>query len=254
MRKQNALNSDRPKDSKNQSALTVKVIITLAALGFVTLTVVGYWFVTEHSVRIVFVTTNVLSLLTLAIIAFQTIIYRRQSDILERQLVATEKAAEASYIAQRAYIGVTDLKMQCSTMFSPGTAPILIGAIPTLFVTWHNGGGSPAEHFRSVPYLSFGEKPQYKGYFIDDDISDMRFNFIPAGKVIENAAYPQVEVGFPPFTKEMIDQLESGQKRLYAIINALYTDFQGQQRQVNVEAIYDPIEGTFSDIYEWAKD
>ena len=170
---------------------------------------------------------------------------------MERQLIATEKAAESSYIAQRAYIGVTDLKIMCSSFIPPLRAQIIVGEKPTLYVTWHNGGATPAEHFRSVPYLSFGEKPEYKGYLIDDDYGDMQFNFIPAGKIIEDAAYPQWAVGFPAFTKEMVEELNSGKKRLYAVINAIYIDFTGRTRKLHAEAIYNPFEGTFSDLYEY---
>ena len=254
MQKPSANKGNDPESGENQNAPTVKIILIAAALGFIILSVVGYWFVNEHSVRIAFVTVNLLTLLTLAIIAVQTVIYRKQSDIMQRQLVATEKAAEAAYIAQRAYIGVTDVKMMCSSLIPPVNAPIIVGCVPTLYVTWHNGGASPAEHFRAVVYLHFGEKPEYKGYFIDDDIGDMKFNFIPAGKVIEDAPYPQTLVGFPAFTKEMLDEINGGhQKRLYAIIRAIYIDFAGKERELRVEAIYDPFDGVFSDLHQYAK-
>src|SRR6266496_765401 len=228
--------------------------------------------------RVKFFTVNALSLLVLVAIVVQAIIYRRQwavmeqqrsamkgqldaitkqatimseqRNVMERQLKATEKAADAAYVAQRAYIGVSGLKITSSAVIPPVTAQIIVGTVPTLHVTWHNGGGTPAEHFRAVPYLSFGEKPGRKGYLIDDDISDMQFNFIPAGKEI-TAPYPQAEVGFPAFTKEMLDQLNGGQKRLYAIIDAIYTDFAGQTRELHVEAIYDPFDAVFSDTYEY---
>jgi hypothetical protein len=251
MLKKDLQSSERPKQSKQHKARSFTIIVALLLLCTVAVGIVGNQFVTEHSVRIGFVTTNILSLLTLAIIAFQTGIYRRQSDIMERQLVATEKAAEAAYVSQRAYIGVTGVQMMCSSLIPPVSAPIIVGCVPTLHVTWHNGGGSPAEHFRAVPYLSFGEKPERKGYLIDDDLGDMQFNFIPAGKEITRA-YPQNEVGFPAFTKEMVDQLNGGQKRLYAIVDAVYTDFAGQERQLRVEAIYDPFEGIFSDLHQYA--
>jgi hypothetical protein len=225
--------------------------LTQRALGIAILAVVGKVYVTEHSESIRFVTVNALSLLVFIAIVFQAYIYHGQRDVMERQLKATEKAVESSYIAQRAYIGVTGLKIMCSSFLPAVQAPIIVGEKPTLYVTWHNGGATPAEHFRAVPYLSFGEKPEYKGYMIDDDYGDMQFNFIPAGKVIEDAAYPQAEVGFPAFTKQMVEELNSGKKRLYAVINAIYIDFTGQTRELHAEAIYDPWHGRFSDLYEY---
>jgi|GEM_PF-6191404 len=249
MQKQNAQNGESTKQSKKQSTLTVAIIVALLVLSLIAVGVIGNQLVTEKSVRIAFVTTNVLSLLTLAVIALQTLIYRRQSDIMEGQLVASEQAAQDAYIAQRAYMGVTDVKMMCTANFPATTAQIILGHVPTLYITWHNGGATPAEHFRAIPYLSFGEKPEYKGYLIDDDIGDMKFNFIPAHKVIEDAPYPQIEVGFPAFTPEMMQQINGGQKRLYAIIDAIYIDFAGRKRELHVEAIYDPFDGIFSDLH-----
>jgi hypothetical protein len=242
---------DDPKRGESQHAFPVKFIILAAALGFAVLAFIAWYFVNEHSARLKFLTESSLSFFVLIVIVVQAIIYRRQWDIMERQLKATESAADAAYIAQRAYIGVTDVKIMCSTFMPTFKAPIIVGERPTLYVTWHNGGGTPAEHFRAVPYLSFGEKPEYKGYMIDDDYGDMQFNFIPAGKVIEDAEYPQAAVGFPAFTKEMVEELNSGKKRLYAIIAAIYIDFTGRTRELHAEAIYNPFEGTFSDLYEY---
>jgi alkylation response protein AidB-like acyl-CoA dehydrogenase len=253
MQKQNAQNGESPKQPKKQSTLTVAIIVALLVLSLVAVGVIGNQLVNEKSVRIAFVTTNVLSLMTLAVIVLQTLIYRRQSDIMEGQLIASEQAAEAAYIAQRAYMGVTDVKMMCHGFFPPTTAQIIVGQVPTVYVTWHNGGATPAEHFRAVVYLTLGEKPEHKGYFIDDDIGDMKFNFIPAHKVIEDAPYPQSQVGFPAFAAEMVKQINGGQKRLYAIIDAVYIDFAGRNRELHVEAIYDPFDGIFSDLHQYAK-
>jgi hypothetical protein len=250
MQKPNTDKSQHPKNSENQSALTVKIILAAAALAFVILNAVGYWFVTEHSVRIAFVTVNALSLLTLVIIALQTVIYRKQWDVMERQLIATEKAAEAAYIAQRAYIGIADLTMESKSMTA--TAQLIVGEIPTLHVTWHNGGNTPARNFRAVPYLVFGEKPERRGYLIDDDWSDIKGSFLPAGKEV-TMLYDQAETGFKPVTEEMIDDINSGKKRLYAMVTGIYIDYADKTRRFETGAIYKPFEGSFTELHEYHK-
>ena len=187
-----------------------------------------------------------------AVLAFLLFIWViRQTRISDQQRKIMETQIKMTETIERAYIGVTDLKMMCSADLPHVTAQIIVGCVPTLYVTWHNGGATPAHHFRAVPYLSFGEQPERKGYLIDDDIGDMRFNFIPAGKVIADAEYPQAEVGFPAFTQEMVSDLNSGKKRLYAIIDAVYLDFANRKRTTHLEAIYDPSEAIFSDLYEY---
>src|SRR5689334_6924184 len=55
-------------------------------------------FAPNMSERIKFFTVNALSLLVLLAIAIQAFIYHQQREVMERQLKATEEAAEASYI------------------------------------------------------------------------------------------------------------------------------------------------------------
>jgi hypothetical protein len=201
-------------------------------------------FAPNMSERIKFFTVNALSLLVLLAIAIQAFIYHQQREIMERQLKATEKAAEASYVAQRAYIGITDLRLKSTGII---TAPLVEGETPTLFVRWHNGGTTPARNFRAVPYLVLGEKPERRGYFLGDDMSDMEASFIPGGKEVTNP-YPQGETGFKPVTKDMLDDINSGKKRLYAMILASYVDFTGKDRWLESAAIYKPEEGSFAEL------
>jgi hypothetical protein len=222
--------------------------IVAAILGLVILIVVGKFFVTQQSESIRFITVNALSLFVLVAIVVQAFIYHRQRDVMERQLKAAEKAAEAAYIAQRAYIGVTDLMITSTSM--AGTAQLVVGEIPTLRVTWHNGGNTPARNFRAVPYLVFGEKPERRGYLLGDDMSDIKGSFLPAGKE-QTVSYPQVEVGFKPVTIEMINDLNSGKKRLYAMILAAYVDFTGKDRWLENAAIYKPEQGSFAEVEEY---
>src|SRR6266404_4111200 len=136
------------KSEQNSNNKPIVWAVLTALFGIAILAVVGRLYVTEHSESIRFVTVNALSLLVFIAIVFQAYIYHGQSNVMERQLKATEKAAEASYIAQRAYISITGLKIMCSSFLPAIQAPIIVGEIPTLHVTWHNGGATPAEHFR----------------------------------------------------------------------------------------------------------
>jgi hypothetical protein len=215
--------------------------ILLAALLMVSV------FAPNMSERIKFFTVNALSLLVLLAIAIQAFIYHQQREVMERQLKATEQAAEASYIAQRAYIGVTGLRLESKGIV---TAPLVVGETPTLFVRWNNGGTTPARNFRAIPYLVLGEKPELRGYFLGDDMSDIEASFIPGGKEV-TMPYPQIETGFKPVTSEMLDDINSGKKRLYAMILASYVDFTGKDRWLESGAIYKPEEASFTELGEY---
>ena len=145
-----------------------------------------------------------------------------QGKIMQGQLEVTRQAFVAN-------VGIREITMGQS--FS-------VGQIPTLYVTWYNGGQTAAARFRASPYLVFGEKPEEKGFAIEDDWSSSKGNFLPPGKP-QILPYPQSEFGFKPGTKEMLAELEGGSKRLYAMVYALYFDFTGQERPFEASYIYD---------------
>ncbi len=99
-------------------------IVALGGILFAALLVVSV-FAPNMSERIKFFTVNALSLLVLLAIVVQSFIYHRQRDVMERQLKATEEAAEASYIAQRAYIGITDLRLKTTGLIM--SAQLVVG-------------------------------------------------------------------------------------------------------------------------------
>src|SRR5207248_2093395 len=150
----------------------------------------------------------------------QAIASQTSAKAAERMIEITQQAYVAS---ERAYIGIREITI----------GGLIVGQIPTLYVTWYNGGKTPASRFRAVPYLVFGDKPEKRSYFIDDDWSDSRANFLPAG-IPQTISYPQAETGFKPITEEILAELETGSKRLYAMISALYLDFTGQERSLEV--------------------
>jgi hypothetical protein len=150
---------------------------------------------------------------------------------------AAERSVEVTRQALAANVGIREIKM----------SGFVVGQIPTLYVTWYNGGQTPASRFRAVPYLVFGEKPEERGYFIDDDWSDSRGNFLPTG-VPQLMPYPQAETGFKPVTQEMLAELESGSKRLYAMIRAAYVDFMGDGRSFEASYIYDSWQDIFTEL------
>jgi hypothetical protein len=212
--------------------------------------------------RVKFFTVNFLSLLVLVIIAVQAYIYKRQWEAMQESLSQNERAVRASetqaiasqssakaaermieitqqaYIAsERAYIGIREITM----------GSFSVGQIPTLNVTWYNGGKTPASRFRAIPYLVFGDKPEKRGYLIDDDWSDSTSDFLPSG-VPQTIPYPQAETGFKVVTEEMLAELNGRSKALYAIVTALYLDFTGQERSFDAEYIFDMVEGKFVEI------
>jgi hypothetical protein len=170
------------------------------------------------------------------------------TKISERNAKAAEMSAEAaqrgvevmkeSYVATtRAYIGIREITV--------GT--LVVGDTPTVSVIWHNGGQTPASKFRASVYLVFGEKPERRGYGLDDDWSDSKTNFVPPG-VSNPVAYSQAEYGFKPVTKDMLDALNGGSQRLYAMIKAEYRDFTDQPRPFETSYIFNPFEGTFTEL------
>lgn len=152
----------------------------------------------------------------------------------ERSIELTQQAYISS---ERAYVGIREITMD----------RLKDGEIPTLHVTWYNGGKTPANRFRAVPYLVFGDKPEWKGYFIDDDWSDSRGNFLPTG-IPQTMDYHQAGTGFKLVTREMIDELRGGGKRLYAMVKAHYVDFTEQRRDFKASYIYDPYGEFFTEL------
>lgn len=225
-------------------------IITAGILLLSIVVVVGTFWVNEYSERIRFVAINTMSVVGMALIALQVYIYRKQWDVMERQLKATEKAADAAYVGQRAYVGIADLTMSSAGMSA--NAQLIVGVVPTLHVTWHNGGNTPARNFRAIPYLVFGDKPERKGFFIDDDDSDISGSFLPAGKDV-TVQYPQQETGFPPVTQQMLNDLNSGKKRLYVMVIGVYIDYADKSRWFETGAIYKPYDGSFTELHEYNK-
>jgi hypothetical protein len=171
--------------------------------------------------------------------------------VSERNAIAAELSAKAaersvevmreSYIATtRAYIGIRRIVI----------GALVVGQIPTVTVVWHNGGNTPASRFRAVVYLIFGDKPEWRGYLVDDDWSDSTASFVPPG-VSNPVDYPQVEVGFKLVSQQMLETLNGGSKRLYAMVEAIYLDFTEQRRSFESSYIYKPETGTFTELYEY---
>lgn len=165
----------------------------------------------------------------------QAVAAQASAKAAERSIELTQKA----YIeSARAHVGIKEITI----------SKLSSGQIPTLHVTWYNGGQTPASRFRAVPYLVFGDEPKRKGYILQDDWSDSTANFLPTG-MPQTIAYPQVEVGFKPVTDEMLAQLENGSKRLYAMVSAVYFDFAGERRSIKASYIYDFYEGFFTELW-----
>lgn len=164
----------------------------------------------------------------------QAIASQTSAKAAERSVEITQQAYIAS---ERAYIGIREITM----------GSLSVGQIPTLYVTWYNGGKTPASHFRAIPYLVFGDEPERRGYLIDDDWSDSRGNFLPTG-VPQTMPYPQAETGFKPVSKEMLTELEGGSKRLYAVVLARYVDFTDQEQSFEASYIYDQWQEIFTEL------
>ncbi len=102
-----------------------------------------------------------------------------------------------------------------------------------------------------MPILVLGEKPEAnKIYSIDDDYStDIGGNFLPAGA---KRKFPYLQGSEVRVTNEVLKELTSGIKRLYAIGSAYYVDFRGRQQTYPIEAIYDISESKFIETYQYA--
>lgn len=190
----------------------------------------------------------ILNALTLGVIVIAAYIYKKQWETMHQQVGMAKRQLDAMVATEQAYVGITNQAI--GTEMHTGDLNLLIGKTPTLHVTWFNGGKTPAMHFRTIPYLVFGEKPERRGYLIDDDWSDIRGSFLPAGEA-RTMPYPQAETGFKPLTQEMVEELRNGKKSLYAIITALYMDFTGQYQEFETSAIYNVWDGTFTELHEY---
>ena len=153
----------------------------------------------------------------LVISAFQARIYNQQRKIMQQQIEAIETT-------ERAYIGIANMRM------------IVSGDEPRLEITWVNGGKTPAWHFRCVPSLNVGEKPESKGYLMDDDFSDIRGSFIPAGAE-RPVTYDHLGI---KISDQLLSQLRGGTERLYAVMSGCYRDVKWKNRQFEYWALYDP--------------
>ena len=98
--------------------------------------------------------------------------------------------------------------------------------------------------------MVFGDRPEWRGYIMDDDWSDSTASFVPPG-ISNPVPYPQVEVGFQRITKEMLDALNGGSKRLYAMVQAVYLDFTENRIDFDRSYIFKPETGTFTELYEY---
>lgn len=87
----NSNNRDGENSKQNPHYKPVMWAILIAIIGVAILAVVGKFFVNEHSEKIRFVTVNALSLFVLLAIGVQAYIYRRQWEVMERQLGQTDQ-------------------------------------------------------------------------------------------------------------------------------------------------------------------
>lgn len=88
-------NSNKPEGRENQNTRAITLIVVVAAILFVGLALIAWYFVNEHSERIKFLTVNALSLFVLAAIAVQALIYRKQAETMERQWKAMTDQLDA---------------------------------------------------------------------------------------------------------------------------------------------------------------
>jgi len=203
----------------------------------------------------------------LAAIEKQAGFMETQSQIMADSLAETRKIVEHNekvFEATRQYstqqmavlelqadIAEIQTKVADRTAAAAEKSTLVVGEVPTLYVVWHNGGQTPAFRFRANVYLVFGDKPEWRGYSLNDDFSDSKANFIPPGISGSPTLYPQSEYGFKPITKEFLEDLNGGSKRLYAMVSAVYLDFTDDIRPFKSFYIFNPFEGTFTDLYEY---
>lgn len=160
---------------------------------------------------------------TIAVLLFVVVVW--QAYISNQQRKEMREQREAVETTERAYIGIANMEL-------------LVGSNdePTLLITWINGGKTPAWRFRCIPALNIGEKPEPKPFLTDDDFSDIRNSFIPAGAE-RPISYTDLGV---TISKEVLDELRgSATKRLYAVMQGTYRDVRWKPREFEYWALYD---------------
>jgi len=219
------------------------ITICVGCVILIAVVVVGTFFIDSQRVR--FITEFSLTVVLGTLVAVQTYIYRRQSDIMERQLKATERAADASYIAQRAYMGIRELDIG---------GPLVVGNFHFLNITWQNGGKTPAWNFRCIADLVLSkDEPKGTIYFADDDYGDISGSFWPSDAT-RTITY---EGGQIHVTDELVKELWEGrERRLWAVVRAVYRDISGDVQWFYNAAIYmvnplRPHEGRFVETFQY---
>ena len=161
----------------------------------------------------------------LAILLFVWVV--RQTRIADQQREIMQETIKTSEATERAYIGIGDMKI----------SNLAVGQIPTIIVTWVNGGRTPARNFRAMPILVFGKEPVTdKIHFIDDDISPISSSFIPAGEAkVVNYPLPSGD----RVTEENWTAFQRGQLNVYIIGNVVYRDIRGAKHVEPISAMYD---------------
>jgi hypothetical protein len=165
----------------------------------------------------------VLTFVLVVLVAVQSFIAWRLNSISDQQRQIMEKQIEAIETTERAYIGIAKMQLFIS------------GDEPTIEITWINGGKTPAWHFRCVPSLNIGEKPEPNGPLMDDDFSDIRNSFIPAGAE-RRVSYTDLGV---KLSNEVLAHLGGPGNNLYAVMEGSYRDVRWKARRFESWALYE---------------
>lgn len=250
MQKNSNRDADTGKTNENNDPAQSKVVWTIVAAGVAGVLAILFvsLFFPNLTERTKFFTTNALSVLVLDVIVVQAYIYSKQWDVMERQVRVAERnvkiAENAFYIGEAPYFGIANITYYWGpTNAQAGTKG---GARPKVWITFLNGGKTPAWHFSAAPKLVSGDIPETGESFSLNAVRSRHSE-------VENAFYPsgtektiEYETG-PILSGDAINAFLNGKSRLFLIIGIRYRDRGDVQTCRVLYRVFDPTLQEFCD-------
>ena len=247
--------------------------------GLAALAVLLVFTFVQRAGRIPFFTENFLSLVLLMVIVVQACIYSRQWEVMRRQWIAmrrglvqtrnivgqnerviekmqgqldavtdqagimrdslteTRNIIDQNERSLRAYFGVRAMTIE----------PLTIGARPRIWITFVNGGQTPAWHFNAwFIGLIVDTQPLGDPWTVEESAGDIGNSFVPAGAE-KTIVYDQTEF---IVTRERLDAIKDRERmtRLFVFGDAHYNDISGgPKKSFHFCGVYDPDSRKFRD-------
>jgi hypothetical protein len=204
-----------------------------------------------------FLSASILSLLLLAVVIAQAYIYHLQRKAMlgqldamqdsltetrnlvaqnERAVTAAEESArtarEAFHIGEAPYFGITKMTF----------AEFEEGARPRLFITFLNGGKTPAWHFHATPELVLGDSkyPLTDGerFKCKTELAELVSTFFPTGAERTIEYQTKFEL-----TWERLNRINDKKVILFVIVKARYMDIRKVWHPRTFRCVWNPLGG-----------